>query len=951
MAKKPTKSMATIKTPKKPVSKKAVLKKSVLKSPVLKKPVLKKAVAKKVVAKKVMAKKVIPANLKRPAKIKRTATIKPAPKPTVTVKKVTAKKAPIKTTARKAKVQATMQAQVNTVAARLKRADSTTRKNIRALETDFTALALQMSRTKSGHSRLTRRVTELSKTLRNDLSDMQADVSRDLARALDNPTLDTLQSALAAADMRISESEHAQSAAVARINRHIADIATIVETKLSEETQARHAAMAEMKAAQAALAQKQDTHNQAMKLRFGELQSESAEAIRTIGDKVVDVAEEMGRRREHMATTLRQEMNEAALATRSDFEQFRRQIERRLEALETDGRTVDERIERGVSSISARVEGLEYGLSAPLAAPISEALALPTAPQLVSQQEDAFSPEPVAPAALVTPPAQIVAAQIVAAQAEVMPLAQVQAVPVQAVTAQAVPYNPQAYPSAAYPAQPVTAQQVAAQQPAQVAQENPYYPQAEAYAEAPYAEPAPYEAVPYAADYGATPYGAETAPQTIETLPFPPVDPMPIAEEALPYADPAYSESSADQSMKAARPGAFDSIKKIGKPKFLNKSKSADAQASLLTPRNLKLGGMVAAVGLIGFIGAQTLIKNDTGNAVTRAPLEAMARTAGPNPTTVGPMNVGQEDRTPILSAQGLPITQETIGQYSDNRQMAMVDAGSSDLALAANAGNPIAQLQLGLSKIEGGDLKDGVKLIRASANADQPAALYRLAKLYETGQGVGQNAKTARQLTERSARGGNRIAMHDLALYYAEGRGEVKIDMPSAAKWFEKAAKRGVVDSQFNLGVLYESGQGLEQDMETALFWYSVAGAQGDQMAAGRVGVLRKTLSEAQVNSADARIAAFSPAAIDERANGIFKDLPWVKTKVADANGAGQSGYVRQTQSLLNELGYKVGAADGAIGPKTRNAIMSFERMNGLPETGRVNAQLIERLELATGA
>ena len=189
---------------------------------------------------------------------------------------------------------------------------------------------------------------------------------------------------------------------------------------------------------------------------------------------------------------------------------------------------------------------------------------------------------------------------------------------------------------------------------------------------------------------------------------------------------------------------------------------------------------------------------------------------------------------------------------------------------------------------------------------------------------------------------------MHDLALYYAEGRGDVKIDMPSAAKWFEKAAKRGVVDSQFNLGVLYESGQGLEQDVETALFWYSVAGAQGDQMAAGRVGVLRKTLSEAQISSADARIAAFSPASIDEQANGIFKDLPWVKTKVADA---GNTGYVRQTQSLLNELGYKVGAADGAIGPKTRNAIMSFERVNGLPETGRVNAQLIERLELAAGA
>ena len=516
-----------------------------------------------------------------------------------------------------------------------------------------------------------------------------------LARALNNPTLDTLQSALAAADMRISESEHAQSAAVARINRHIADIATIVETKLSEETQARQTAMAEMKAAQAAFVQKQDTHNQAMKLRFGELQSESAEAIRTIGDKVVDVAEEMGRRREHMATTLRQEMNEAALATRSDFEQFRRQIERRLEALETEGRTVDERIERSVSSVSARVEGLEYGLSAPVAtvAPISAAPSLPTAPQLVpsapqAEYEDAFSPEPIAPATFVTPPP----AQIMATQGEAVP---------QAVIGQAVPYDPQAFPSAAYPAQQAPITQASVTQ-ASVAQANPY-PQATAYAEA-----TPYEAVPYAA---ATPYAPEITPQTIETPPFPPsaqpsMDQMPIAEDALPYADPAYSEGSADQSMKAARPGAFESIKKIGKPKFLtktsNKVKTAGAQTSLLTPRNLKLGGMVAAVGLIGFIGAQTLIKNDTGNAVTRAPLEQAA--SGEFERRI------EQEGTPILSAQGLPITQETIGQYADNRQMAMVDAGSSDLASAAKAGNPIAQLQLGLSKIEGGALEDGVE-------------------------------------------------------------------------------------------------------------------------------------------------------------------------------------------------------------------------------------------------
>jgi len=53
----------------------------------------------------------------------------------------------------------------------------------------------------------------------------------------------------------------------------------------------------------------------------------------------------------------------------------------------------------------------------------------------------------------------------------------------------------------------------------------------------------------------------------------------------------------------------------------------------------------------------------------------------------------------------------------------------------------------------------------------------------------------------------------------------------------------------------------------------------------------------------------------------------------------------------MLGELGYDIGGADGAVGPKTRAAIISFERANSLPETGRVNTVLVDKLELATGA
>jgi localization factor PodJL len=422
--------------------------------------------------------------------------------------------------------------------------------------------------------------------------------------------------------------------------------------------------------------------------------------------------------------------------------------------------------------------------------------------------------------------------------------------------------------------------------------------------------------------------------------------------------------------MGAARPGAFSQIKKIGRSKLGAKVGSAQTEggsalSALMTPRNLKLGGLVAALGVASFIGVQTLAKKDAPVDQNEFSVASNAQLDGPNdPRLSDPRFQGpegeilppREGKMPVsLTADGRPILppktdEETIGEYSDNRKMALVEGGESALMQAVNAGNPVAQLQLGLSKIETGELEGGVELIRAAANQEQPAALYRLAKLYETGQGVGQDAKTARQLTERAARGGNRIAMHDLALYHAEGRGGVEVDMPTAAKWFEKAAERGVVDSQFNLGVLFESGQGLPQDMESALVWYSVAGAQGDQMAAGRVGVLRKTLPEDQVTRADNRIASFAPSRIDEEANGIFNNVPWAKPSQVADNSLAKTQVV-QTQTLLNELGYAVGAADGAIGPKTKNAILNFQKNNNLSETGTVNAELIERLQMAAGA
>jgi localization factor PodJL len=300
-----------------------------------------------------------------------------------------------------------------------------------------------------------------------------------------------------------------------------------------------------------------------------------------------------------------------------------------------------------------------------------------------------------------------------------------------------------------------------------------------------------------------------------------------------------------------------------------------------------------------------------------------------------------------LIETQPIPDTStDPIGSYAENQPVIIDIAELDTLEAAVEANNPIAQFQMGLAKLDAGQTDEGAALVRQAASANQPAALYRLAKLYEAGEGVPRDDVMARQLIERAARGGNRIAMHDLALYYTEGRGGVELSMPTAKSWFEQAARRGVVDSQFNLAILSESTEvGTTPNIEDALFWYSVAARQGDQFAVSRRDALRETLNVDQLDAIDARITAFAPRAIDEEANGIFNDVPWVKTSQGPS-----PTQVREVQTLLASLGYQVGTPDGVMGSRTRTAITAFERASGLSETGEVDRELINRLSNAAG-
>jgi localization factor PodJL len=246
-----------------------------------------------------------------------------------------------------------------------------------------------------------------------------------------------------------------------------------------------------------------------------------------------------------------------------------------------------------------------------------------------------------------------------------------------------------------------------------------------------------------------------------------------------------------------------------------------------------------------------------------------------PDPFAEAPVEgLAEPDSAP---AEGPPVAQN-----SGTRPTGAVVAGplaprNVTLEQAAQAGDLTAQYELALQRLGSGRTQEGVTLLRRAADRGFPMAQYRLAKLYERGEGVQADLAVARQWTERAAGAGNRRAMHDLGVYFARGEG-APLDEAAAFRWFRQAAELGVADSQYNLGVLYQQGRGVNASASEALFWFLVAARQGDQDAGARATALEGQLQPIQIEQARARAQAFRPRAASAVANGEFGARAWAR-------------------------------------------------------------------------
>ena len=116
----------------------------------------------------------------------------------------------------------------------------------------------------------------------------------------------------------------------------------------------------------------------------------------------------------------------------------------------------------------------------------------------------------------------------------------------------------------------------------------------------------------------------------------------------------------------------------------------------------------------------------------------------------------------------------------------------------------------------------------------------------------MGIMVSDARNIEElrRAAEQGNASAQFNLGLMYDNGEG-VPEDDREAVKWYRKAAEQGNLFAQYNLGVMYAKGEGVPEDYVKAYAWVNLAAARGDEKAVEAKDRIRRRMTAEQLAEA----------------------------------------------------------------------------------------------------
>jgi localization factor PodJL len=102
------------------------------------------------------------------------------------------------------------------------------------------------------------------------------------------------------------------------------------------------------------------------------------------------------------------------------------------------------------------------------------------------------------------------------------------------------------------------------------------------------------------------------------------------------------------------------------------------------------------------------------------------------------------------------------------------------------------------------------------------------------------------------AALGGDAGAAYEVAMRFVEGRG-VPANLEEGARWFERAASKGLTPAQFRYASMLEKGQGVKKDLAAAQTLYIAAASKGHAKAMHNLAVLYAEGAEGKPDYASA--------------------------------------------------------------------------------------------------
>ncbi len=141
------------------------------------------------------------------------------------------------------------------------------------------------------------------------------------------------------------------------------------------------------------------------------------------------------------------------------------------------------------------------------------------------------------------------------------------------------------------------------------------------------------------------------------------------------------------------------------------------------------------------------------------------------------------------------------------------------------------------------GNYAAALKELKPLAEAGDATAQYYLGTMYSDGHGVPHSSREAAAWYEKAARQGQPDAQFNLGFLLINGAGEgtdaVAADPAAGASWLEKAGAQGNASAASYLGYLYWTGTALPADHDRAVYWVVRAAETGDVAAQYQAGTI----------------------------------------------------------------------------------------------------------------